>query len=93
MSFLFKKKQSEDIDPNYYKRQKAYNTAKEAEREKIAAEKGRADAHKLASQKPFYQKLMGAGTAIMKDLTTGDPSQMFGQTAPKHRVKHRRKRK
>jgi hypothetical protein len=66
---LFHNQQTqENLDPNYYKRRKAYNQAKEEEREKIAKQRGIEDAHKIADKKPFYQKLIGLATNIGKDL-------------------------
>ena len=48
--------------------QAAYELAKKERRIENAKRKAVLDADKLANQKPFYQKVMGAASAIGKDL-------------------------
>jgi hypothetical protein len=92
-----RQKQQEDLDHNYYKRQKAYNDAKEKERERIATIKGTQDAQKIANQKPFYQKLMGAAATIGKDLVKNSSNMntnaLFSWDDPAPKRKRRKKRR
>jgi hypothetical protein len=51
--------------------QAAYALAKKERRIENAKRKAVLDADKLANQKPFYQKVIGAASAITKDLASG----------------------
>ncbi|MGD0071403.1 MAG: hypothetical protein ABSB71_08005 [Candidatus Bathyarchaeia archaeon] len=92
-----RKKQKEDLDKDYYKRQKVYNASKEKERERIAALRGKQDAQKIANRKPFYQKLMGAFANIGKDLVAQSgnvkPNALFTWDTPKRQRKRKGKRR
>ena len=75
---------------------KAYIEAKVNRRIENAKIKGIADADKMANQKPFYQKLMGAAATVGKDMikqssqTNTDVLFNFGETKkPRHRKKKR----
>lgn len=97
-----KKRRDEEDTEEYKARKKAYNDALQEQRLKNARAKGIADANKLANQKPFYQKVMGVGTAIVKDLSAPPPkgggfnfdsNSLFSWETPKPKRKRRRKRK
>jgi len=57
--------------------QAAYEKAYKEERITQATIKGKADAQAKANQKPFYQKLGGAATGLMKGIT--QPSRKKGR--------------
>lgn len=86
-------KDREELDQNYYKRRKIYLEAKEKERENMARQRGIQDARAIANKKPFYQKVIGLGMAIGKDLTSGaaktDPSKLFNWGEPKQQRRRR----
>ena len=65
-----REKNQSDLDDDYYLRAKAYKEAKTKEKVRLAKIAGKRAAQ---PKKPFYQKLMGAGTAIMKDLSAPTP--------------------
>jgi hypothetical protein len=89
-----RKKQQEDLDANYYKRQKAFNQAKEEQRIKNAKAAGIASANKISNRKPFYLKILSVAKTVGKDVVQGasktDPNVLFSFDGPK---KPRRKRK
>jgi hypothetical protein len=76
----------------------AYLEAKIAQRKKNAVAAGIADANKLANRKPFYQKVIGFGTALGKDIIQGasktNPDVFFNwdDSTPKRRKRKRRKK-
>ena len=98
MSFLFgnrdKKKQA-DLDALYYERQKAYNQAKQEQRIKNARAAGIRDAEREAHRQPFYQKLIGAGMALGKDVMAGasktNPDVFFSFDKPKPKKRKKKK--
>ena len=65
-----REKNQSDLDDDYYLRAKAYKEAKTKEKVRLAKIAGKRAAQ---PKKPFYQKLMGAGQAIMKDLSAPTP--------------------
>lgn len=70
----------------------AYLTKLKEQRIKNAEAKAIQDAHNLANQKPFYQKIIGAGTAILKDLSNIEPNPdalINFNDQPRKRRKHR----
>ena len=83
-------KHQKDID-------KAYIDAKVEQRIKNARVAGANDANKLVNQKPFYQKVMGVGMMLGKDLVSGasktNPGVLFNFDQPKTTRRKRRKRK
>jgi hypothetical protein len=103
MSFLFgtpedrrHKREVEELDQNYYKRRKVYNQTLEQQREKNARAAAIRDADKIANRKPFYQKVMGVGLALGKDMVHGasktNPGVLFNFDEPKQQRRKRRKR-
>jgi hypothetical protein len=92
-----REKRQEDLDSDYYKRRKAYKDAKEEQRLKNAREAGIRDANKLANRKPFYQKLIGAGVSLGKDVIQGaaktNPDVFFSWDTPKPKRKRRKKKR
>ena len=75
----------------------AYIDAKVEQRIKNAKLAGVNDANKLANQKPFYQKVMGVGLALGKDMVKGasktNPGVLFNFDEPKQPRKRRNKRR
>ena len=92
-----KKRREEEDTEEYRARMKAYNDALQEQRLKNARAKGTADANKLANQKPFYQKVLGLGMAVGKDIMKGasntNPNVFFNMDGPKPKRKRRRKHK
>lgn len=92
-----KKRIEEEDTEEYRARMKAYNDAMQEQRLKNARAKGIADANKLANQKPFYQKVIGVGMAVGKDIMAGagktNPNVFFNMDGPKPKRKRRRKHK
>ena len=74
----------------------AYIDAKVEQRIKNAKLAGVNDANKLANHKPFYQKLVGVGMALGKDVMKGssktNPNVLFNFNQPKPKRKRRKKR-
>ena len=97
MSFFFgnKNKTKDDLDAEYYERQKAYNQAKQEQRIKNARAAGIRDAEREAHRKPFYQKLIGAGMALGKDVMAGasktNPDVFFSFDKPKPKKRKKKK--
>jgi hypothetical protein len=95
------KQEREERQQQESKRQKeinkAYIDAKIEQRKKNAVAAGIADANKLANQKPFYQKVMGVGMALGKDVMAGasktNPGVLFNFDEPKQPRKRRKKRR
>ena len=99
MSFFFgnKNKTKDDLDAEYYERQKAYNKAKQEQRLKNARAAGIRDAEREANRKPFYKKLAGVGMALGKDMLDGasktNPDVFFSFDKPKPKRRRQKKRK
>lgn len=84
-----KKQEQELIDPEIME---AYEKAKKERRIENAKRIGIQDADRLANQKPFYKKVMGALVAVGKDLVENapntDPSVLFNMDdTPRKRKK------
>lgn len=84
-----KKQEQEPIDPEIME---AYEKAKKERRIENAKRIGIQDADRLANQKPFYKKVMGALVAVGKDLVENapntDPSILFNMDdTPRKRKK------
>ena len=95
-----REKREVELDNDYYLRAKAYNKAKTEEKIRIATLKGKAAAQKEAGKKPFYQKVIGVGMALGKDVMKGagntNPNVFFNFDQPKttrRKVRKRRKKK
>lgn len=85
----------EDLDSEYYKRRAIYLEAKNKERENMARQRGFEDARAIATRKkPFYQKVIGVGMAIGKDLTNINPNTdaLFSFDNPSEKKQRRKKR-
>jgi hypothetical protein len=76
---------------------KVYIDAKIEQRKKNAVAAGIADANKLANQKPFYQKLIGVGVGLGKDIVQGasktNPNVFFNFDEPTPKRKRRKKKR
>ena len=77
--------------------QAAYDLAKKIRRIENAKQKGVMDADKLANQKPFYQKVIGAASAIGKDLMQAssnvNPDALITFNEPEPQRQHRKKKR
>jgi hypothetical protein len=73
----------------------AYIEAKKQRRIENAKTAGVRDADGLVNQKPFYQKLMGGASWLIKDLSEGaanvNPDALFTFDDPKPKRKRRRR--
>jgi hypothetical protein len=85
----------DDLDKDYYKRRAIYLEAKEKERENMARQRGFEDARAIANKKPFYQKVIGVGMAIGRDLTNVNPNPdaLFSWGTPQQPKRKRRRKR
>ena len=77
--------------------QAAYRLALKEQRIKNAKQQAIIEADKRVNQKPFYQKVIGAATAIGKDLASGagnmNPDALFTWDEPQSKRQHKKKRR
>lgn len=91
------RKRKEALNRPNTKAEEAYLKKLEEQRIKNAEAKAIEDANQLANQKPFYQKVMGMGTALLRDLgdvaANTNPNALinFDEEKPKRTNPKRRK--
>jgi hypothetical protein len=77
--------------------QAAYRLSLKEQRIKNAKQQGIIEADKRVNQKPFYQKVIGAASAIGKDLASGagnmNPDALFTWDEPQGKRQRKKKRR